>query len=553
MFRKRKIIISLIIVIILALYTNTVYAASISSDINGIDENKYPGIKNLIQSLQNNHPNWKFQIEYTGLDFNNTIMYECQGHGKSPINLSPANDKRYSGMWICPICGTKTYDSGNWHCASENAIRYMMDSRNSINESDIFQFLDLSYTDNSSISTTTDMVDINLTTENVEIIPDIDYGKLKEKYPNSIIQNRDGIEVNEGILGTGYKIVIDNNTYTIAKKGDVTGDGIVNIIDVVDILNFIKGNKELPQEGLVAGKIQGSGNPGIVDVVNILNHIKGNKAISIAISTTNSSGLADNVKNMAVSTSYLDDECVNAIISSANTYKINPLYLVARLKQEQGRGTSPLVTGAGQNGKYVGYYNLFNINATGNNAESVIKHGLEYAVSRSWNTKSASITGGVEIIANKYINKKQNTLYYQKFNVVGTTALYTHQYMQNILAAQSEGSTLRKTYLESDPGLTNQYVFTIPVYENMPSSICPRPDTNQSNNINIEEKTVSVNSSLKVRTAPSTNADVITSLSNGAKIKVIKVTPNEIDNHYWSLVVCEATGAYGYVANDYIK
>lgn len=552
MIKKRKIIVSSIIAIVLVIYANTIYASTISSDINGIDENRYPGVKNLIQGLQNNHPNWKFQIEYTGLDFNNTIMYECQGHGKNPINLSPANNSKYSGMWLCPVCGTKTYDSGKWNCASENAVRYMMDSRNSINENDIFQFLDLSYTDNSSITPGT-TTDINVTADNVEIIPDIEYGRLKEKYPNSIIQDKNGNQINEGIIATGYKIIIDNKTYTIVKKGDVTEDGIVNIIDVVSILNFIKGNNQFSQECLLAGKIQGSGNPSILDVVNILNHIKGNRSILISTSITNSTGLADNVKNMASTISYLDDECINTIISSANTHKVNPLYLVARLKQEQGAGTSPLVTGAGQNGQYAGYYNLFNINATGNNKENVIKHGLQYAESRGWNTKSASISGGVEIIANGYISKKQNTLYYQKFNVVGTTDLYTHQYMQNILAAQNEGSTLRKTYLEIDPGLTNQYVFTIPVYENMPSTLCQRPDTNQSNNVNIEEKTVSVSSSLKVRTSPSTSASVITSLSNDAKVKVIQTTSNQIDNHYWSLIVCEATGAYGYVANDYIK
>ncbi len=550
MIKKRKIILSLIISIILILKVNTIYAGNISSDINSIDEAKYPGIKVLIQNLQKAHPSWKFQIEYTGLDFNDVVMNECQGHGKSPRNLSPANNTKYAGMWICPICGTKVYDSENWYCASETAIKYMMDPRNSVNESDIFQFMDLSYIDNSTVSSTTDL---KIEATNLEIVPSINYAIIKEKYPNSIIKKADGTEIKEGNIPTSSKITIDNKTYTVITKGDVTKDGMVNIIDVVTILNNITGKKELDSDAKMAGKLQGSGEPSIIDVVNILNYITGKKDISISVSGEESN-LANCVRNSASAVSYLDDECINAILNASNTYKVNPLYLLARITQEQGSGTSPLVTGQGQDGNYVGIYNLFNINAFGNNKQTIIKNGLSYANSQGWNSKAASITGGVKIIAEGYIGKKQNTLYYQKFNVVGTEKLYSHQYMQNILAAQSEGTTLRKTYISMDSNLKNTYVFTIPLYENMPKEVCSRPDTTKNNiKTEYEEKKVSVNSNLIVRTSPSTKASKITTLENGATVKVINTVDEKIDNHYWSLIVCEATGAYGYVATDYIK
>ena len=125
--------------------------------------------------------------------------------------------------------------------------------------------------------------------------------------------------------------------------------------------------------------------------------------------------------------------------------------------------------------------------------------------------------------------------------------------MQNILAAQNEGETLKKTYKSIDSNLSNTYVFTIPLYENMPAKACSRPSTDSMISENYEEKTVEVSSSLYVRSSASTSGKVITSLRNGYKVKVVETTSDMIDGHYWSLIICETTGAYGYVASEYLK
>ena len=115
--------------------------AWISSDIEGIDESKYPGYKSQIQSLQRKYPNWSIKLYYTGLDWNSTLTAENEGHGESPVSLSYYT---YKGEWICPICGEKRFDvSGNWYCASRKAIAYMMDPRNSLTEEWVFQFQNL--------------------------------------------------------------------------------------------------------------------------------------------------------------------------------------------------------------------------------------------------------------------------------------------------------------------------------------------------------------------------------------------------------------------------
>lgn len=455
-------------------------AGSVSTDINAIDDTLYPGIKTKIQALQAQYPNWIFKVEYTDLEWSEVICGEHQGHGagNSAKNLVPANNSSYSGLWICEICGTTAYDTGSWYCASTEALEYMLDVRNSINKTDVFQFLELSSDEDYS------------TNENVK-------NKLRE---------------------------------------------------------------------------------------------------------------------MASITNYLDEECINAIISAATKNKVNPYYLMAKIIQEQGTSTTTLISGNGYNGQYVGVYNFFNFGATGDGESAVIINGLAYAAAQGWTSKTISIEKGAELIAKNYIAKEQDTLYYQKFNVVGTN-LYNHQYQQNVLGAQSEGTRLRKIYLQLDSALSGNYVFTIPLYKNMPEAACPRPsttekhqettdllmgDVNQDNTVNIVDAVSLINylngqntlaengilaskvtggndvtivdavclinylngdavfSVNSIKTASlvkdanvllSPNGTKISTLLNGTSIKIINLGTNVVNNSYWDLIVT-SKGVYGYISRD---
>ncbi len=68
-----------------------------------------------------------------------------------------------------------------------------------------------------------------------------------------------------------------------------------------------------------------------------------------------------------------------------------------------------------------------------------IKNGLSFAKKQGWNTRVKSIQGGAVKIGSNYINKGQNTLYFEKFNVVNKCPYYFHQYMANVTAALTEG------------------------------------------------------------------------------------------------------------------
>lgn len=162
-------------------------------------------------------------------------------------------------------------------------------------------------------------------------------------------------------------------------------------------------------------------------------------------------------------------------IGSEAGREVSPFHLAARVLQEQGQGTSPLISGAYPG--FEGYYNYFNIGATGTTNQQVIESGLTYARDHGWNSSYTSILGGSDFISANYIKKGQDTLYLQKFNVNpnGAYKPYTHQYMQNITAPTTEARSIRRLY-ESANSLDSTFVFKIPVFENMPPTACAEPE-----------------------------------------------------------------------------
>ena len=161
-------------------------------------------------------------------------------------------------------------------------------------------------------------------------------------------------------------------------------------------------------------------------------------------------------------------------VGSEKGREVSPFHLAARVYQEQGNGTSPLISGTYPG--YEGYYNYFNIGASGNTNELVYGNGLTYAKNHGWDNAEKSIRGGADVISANYIKMGQDTLYLQKFNVNPNSGypVYSHQYMQNILAPTSEGKKIKKLY-ETAGALDNSFVFKVPVFESMPAQPCGEP------------------------------------------------------------------------------
>lgn len=198
---------------------------------------------------------------------------------------------------------------------------------------------------------------------------------------------------------------------------------------------------------------------------------------------------------------------------------INPVYLAVKARQEQGiAGTSPVLSGecgslladyyangtqTSESGNKVlapsegytkeellalnGYYNFFNIKASGNGLFSIYYNAMKRAVegtkdmtdvwgSPSWNTLWKSMYGGAFTIKTSFIDRYQNTIYLQKFNVDSRAAdrNFWGQYMQNVAGSLTESRTLFGA-LASSGVLDGPCSFLIPVYEGMPQNACKDP------------------------------------------------------------------------------
>ena len=115
------------------------------------------------------------------------------------------------------------------------------------------------------------------------------------------------------------------------------------------------------------------------------------------------------------------------------------------------------------------------------------------ALSEGWTSRPLSIAGGGTFVKNKYLNRNQNTLYLQKFDVDSSyDGLYWHQYMQNLFAAKNEASLMYDAYNKAGWLLNKDFEFIIPIYENMPATITQEPSLKYKGEINTDLKTMMI-------------------------------------------------------------
>ena len=219
-----------------------------------------------------------------------------------------------------------------------------------------------------------------------------------------------------------------------------------------------------------------------------------------------------------------------AYMDAARISGVSPYHLASRTIQEVGASGSGSTSG--NYSGYVGYYNFYNIMAY--SGSSPIASGLKYAsgsgVSSSekskymlpWNSPYKAIVGGAKWIGNGYINNNQDTLYYQKFNVVNKN--WNHQYMANISAPASESVNIMNTY--SKLGIIDSgFTFLIPYYKNMPKDPASLPESSNANPNNWLKTLTIENYSLDFSPSKTTGYS-ITVPSNLSKIKISATTVN---------------------------
>ena len=175
----------------------------------------------------------------------------------------------------------------------------------------------------------------------------------------------------------------------------------------------------------------------------------------------------------------IDISYAKTFLDSGTINNVSAINLVGRVLLEQGENGSAL--SSGDYPGYEGYYNFFNINATGKTKEDVITKGLAYAKRKEWNSPYASIIGGGKLL-NDYTSVGQNTLYLQKFDLVGDT-LYSHQYMQNIRAPYTESYTAYRAYVKNNL-INSNFNFSIPIFKGvMPERTSLSSDYNEDSSL----------------------------------------------------------------------
>lgn len=404
-----------------------------------------------LKALLKAHPKWKFQAYYTGLTWESAFTKDNEMYPTR--NLTYYKD--VSGLGITKEWYSTTvegaynwannawqpYDSGTWYQSSEKAVRFCMDPRNFLTETQIFQFLDGS----ASIG--------NTEAESIAIIKKLldsksaDFAFWKKPAAETGIYTEREIENPEYIEYLKRKEEEESSSESESGESESSGESK---------------SEEKPTESEVIPP-----------------------------------------ETIIVKDPWTYAEALGKICYTLN---VNESMILSRLLQEQGVGNSVLISGTRQftvtkgddKGKTVdgGYYQYFNIGASGNSMDEIINNGLTEAYNGGWDTRYKALYGGISAYKNKYIDQGQSNLYMQKFNVNSSTPsrVFWYQYMQNVTAPQTECLTLRSSMVTNGM-LDSGFTFLIPVFKDMPEAKSPKPTDDRNPNyklgaIYIDEESV---------------------------------------------------------------
>ena len=108
---------------------------------------------------------------------------------------------------------------------------------------------------------------------------------IKAGATSIILKDKNGkeIENTSTLIATGQTITIntalESVTYTISVNGDTSGDGIVTILDLLEVQKHIKKAKTLTNSNLLSADTSGDNKVTILDLLEIQKHIKGYKKL----------------------------------------------------------------------------------------------------------------------------------------------------------------------------------------------------------------------------------------------------------------------------------
>ncbi|MEY8356361.1 dockerin type I domain-containing protein [Lachnospiraceae bacterium 54-53] len=392
-----------------------------------------------LRELHAQYPKWVFRAQNTNLDWNTAVKEESQV-GKTLVHTNSMSSWKSvaAGAYNWDSSTWVGFDGSSWVTASEDIVKYYMDPRNFLDETNVFQFLTHTYDSGKH------------TMEGLQTMVNGTFLSGQSTSGGDTSQESGGSQDGgASVTGPGAAIgpgaTVSPSTEESSESTQESGSGNVSL--------------EAPHASITPR------NPQVLMEYGPGASLTGPSSSNTTGTTTGSS-------------SY-----VNMIMNAATQSGVNPYVLAAMIIQEQGfSGTGKSVSGT--EAGYEGYYNFFNIEAYQSGSMTAVQRGLWWAsqsgsYERPWNSPEKSILGGALYYGNNYVKVGQDTFYLKKFNVQGSN-LYKHQYMTNVQGAASEGAVYAKAY-NSDMKQT-ALEFKIPVYNNMPDNACSQPTGDGSPN-----------------------------------------------------------------------
>lgn len=420
---------------------------------------KFPdSYKDGLRQLHAQYPNWVFTAHHTNLDWNTVIDNESVVGRNLVATGSVSSWKSIAdGAYDWDNSKWPGFDGSNWVAASREIVSYYMDPRNFLDDTYVFQFLLQSYDSSAHTAAGLESMVKGTFMESAATGGGSPAGGTSPggTSPGGTSSGSSGSSgVGPGGVSSGSD---DKNSGSGNSSGGPGTSGNNNEVKL-EAPGASISSKDRNRLTVALGPGM-TGGPGTVG--------------SGSSPSSGGSGSAP----LSGSSSYVD-----IIMNAGAQSGVNPYVLAAMILQEQGKGTSGLISG--NYSGYEGYYNFFNVEAYQSGSMSAIERGLWYAsqsgtYGRPWNSVEKSILGGAQIYGETYVKAGQNTFYLKKFNVQGSN-LYKHQYMTNVQGAASEGAIYAKAY--SSELKNTALEFRIPVYNNMPATACAKPTQDGSPN-----------------------------------------------------------------------
>ena len=438
--------------------------------------------KNSLRQLHAKYPQWRFEAQHTGLDWNTVIQNEAvlgrnlvhTGSISSYKSLAEGAYNWDNGVWT-------GFDGSTCVAPSEDILRFYTDPWNFLDEAYIFQFMSQKY--DPAVHTREGLQSMlkGSFMENGQIGAGGSGSSSAGPGGSSGGSSTGGSPVvGPGVSGGSSSVPGGQSAVIVGPGSNGSSSGTASQpsgnagsqapSDTSDSEVRFEGphaSVSKHQAAYVASNVITAGGPGASS---------GNSSSPGAAAPGGVTSGGGNSSGATVS--YVD-----AIMNAASASGVNPYVIAAMIIQEQGRDGR----GNSISGNYAGYtgvYNYFNVGAYASDGMGAVERGLWYAsqsgtYGRPWNSPESSILGGAQFYGTNYVNAGQDTLYLKKYNVQGSN-MYKHQYMTNVDGAASEGSIFAEGFSEQlkNTALT----FKIPVYTNMPESPCVKPTVDGSPN-----------------------------------------------------------------------